>query len=209
MRIILAAIVVIIGANIGISAVNKVTQFQDARMTRLCESVSDHSYSEMCEDYRWVWQSTNLHTSTLLGVLFHGFSCILVISTKQTRLWSHSVPISPALSMHCAPLVTVRWSSPLVVVKPSSWSNMLVTWCSTDPAPSLSLLRASCSLISWAMSSCSTSAAHGHTSHTATAVKHTISLQLRATNLLFSITLREQQMSPALYSRLITLCAVL
>ena len=30
MRIALAAIVVIIGANIGISAVNKVTQFQDA-----------------------------------------------------------------------------------------------------------------------------------------------------------------------------------
>ena len=52
MRIALAAIVVIIGANIGISAINKVTQFQDARMTRLCESVSDYSYSEMCEDYR-------------------------------------------------------------------------------------------------------------------------------------------------------------
>ncbi len=52
MRLILVAIVVIVGANIGISAVNKVSQFQDARMTRLCESVPDYSYSDMCEDYR-------------------------------------------------------------------------------------------------------------------------------------------------------------
>jgi hypothetical protein len=51
-RLILVAIVVIVGANIGISAVNKVSQFQDARMTRLCESVPDYSYSDMCEDYR-------------------------------------------------------------------------------------------------------------------------------------------------------------
>tara|TARA_A200000159_G_C7335331_1_gene344846 strand:+ start:3920 stop:4081 length:162 start_codon:yes stop_codon:yes gene_type:complete len=53
MRLFLAAIVIVIGANIGISAVNKVTQFQDARMTRFCESVPvGDSYDEMCQDYR-------------------------------------------------------------------------------------------------------------------------------------------------------------
>ena len=39
MRIFLAAIVVIIGANIGITAINSFTKIQDAKLQRLCESV--------------------------------------------------------------------------------------------------------------------------------------------------------------------------
>ncbi len=53
MRLILVAIVVIVGANIGISAVNKVSQFQETKMTRFCQSVPvGASYDEMCKDYR-------------------------------------------------------------------------------------------------------------------------------------------------------------
>jgi len=52
-RLILVAIVVIVGANIGISAVNKVTQIQETKMTRFCQSVPvGASYDEMCKDYR-------------------------------------------------------------------------------------------------------------------------------------------------------------
>jgi len=52
-RLILVAIVVIVGANIGISAVNKVSQFQETKMTRFCQSVPvGASYDEMCKDYR-------------------------------------------------------------------------------------------------------------------------------------------------------------
>jgi|TARA_B100001094_G_C17912202_1_gene661763 hypothetical protein len=53
MRLILVAFVVIIGANIGISAVNSVSKMQDTKMTRLCQSVPvGASYDEMCRDYR-------------------------------------------------------------------------------------------------------------------------------------------------------------
>ncbi len=53
MRIILAAIVVIVGANIGISAINKVSQFQETKMTRFCQSVPvGASYDDICSDYR-------------------------------------------------------------------------------------------------------------------------------------------------------------
>lgn len=53
MRLILVAIVVIVGANIGISAVDTVTKMQDAKMTRFCESVPvGASYDETCRDYR-------------------------------------------------------------------------------------------------------------------------------------------------------------
>jgi hypothetical protein len=52
-RLILVAIVVIVGANIGISAVNKVSQFQETKMTRFCQSVPvGASYDEVCRDYR-------------------------------------------------------------------------------------------------------------------------------------------------------------
>ena len=37
MRIVLAAIVIIIGANIGIDAINSVSKMQDARMLKLCK----------------------------------------------------------------------------------------------------------------------------------------------------------------------------
>jgi len=37
MRIVLTAIVVIIGANIGISGINAITKMQDARMLKLCK----------------------------------------------------------------------------------------------------------------------------------------------------------------------------
>ena len=37
MRIVLTAIVIIIGANIGISSINAVTKMQDARMLKLCK----------------------------------------------------------------------------------------------------------------------------------------------------------------------------
>ena len=37
MRIFLAAVVIIIGANIGINAINSVSKMQDARMLKLCK----------------------------------------------------------------------------------------------------------------------------------------------------------------------------
>ena len=37
MRIVLAAIVIIIGANIGIDAINSVSKMQDVRMLKLCK----------------------------------------------------------------------------------------------------------------------------------------------------------------------------
>jgi len=37
MRIFLAAIVIIIGANIGINAINSVSKMQDAKLQRLCK----------------------------------------------------------------------------------------------------------------------------------------------------------------------------
>jgi hypothetical protein len=53
MRIFLAAIVVIIGANIGITAINSFTKIQDAKLQRLCESVPRGAgYDETCKDYR-------------------------------------------------------------------------------------------------------------------------------------------------------------
>ena len=53
MRIILTAIVIIIGANIGISGINAVSKMQDAKMTRFCQSVPvGASYDEMCKEFR-------------------------------------------------------------------------------------------------------------------------------------------------------------
>ena len=53
MRIFLAAIVVIIGANIGITAINSLTKIQDAKLQRLCQSVPiGAGYDETCKDYR-------------------------------------------------------------------------------------------------------------------------------------------------------------
>tara|TARA_B100000927_G_C16206953_1_gene365957 strand:- start:176 stop:337 length:162 start_codon:yes stop_codon:yes gene_type:complete len=53
MRIILAAIVLIIGANIGISAINSISKFQDAKLQRICESIPEGSgYDETCGQFR-------------------------------------------------------------------------------------------------------------------------------------------------------------
>ena len=53
MRLFLAAIVIIIGANIGINAVNQVSKIQDAKLERLCKVVPQGAgYDETCKDYR-------------------------------------------------------------------------------------------------------------------------------------------------------------
>ena len=53
MRIFVAAIVVIIGANIGITAINSVTKIQDAKLQRICKQLpTGASYDETCKDYR-------------------------------------------------------------------------------------------------------------------------------------------------------------
>jgi|TARA_B100000085_G_scaffold160610_1_gene146063 uncharacterized protein (DUF4213/DUF364 family) len=53
MRIFLAAIVVIIGANIGINAINAVSNIQDERQQRFCKQVPvGAGYDEMCREYR-------------------------------------------------------------------------------------------------------------------------------------------------------------
>ena len=53
MRIFLAAIVVIIGANIGINAINAVSNIQDERQQRLCKQLpAGAGYDEMCNKYR-------------------------------------------------------------------------------------------------------------------------------------------------------------
>ena len=44
MRIFLAAIVIIIGANIGVLAIDRVSEYQDAKMQRLCKI--DSSYCQ-------------------------------------------------------------------------------------------------------------------------------------------------------------------
>ena len=44
MRIFLAALVIIIGANIGLSAINNISNIQDAKMQRLCKI--DKSYCQ-------------------------------------------------------------------------------------------------------------------------------------------------------------------
>ena len=48
MRIFLAAIVIIIGANIGINAINSVSKMQDAKLQRLCEI--DPTIVSNCEE---------------------------------------------------------------------------------------------------------------------------------------------------------------
>ena len=53
MRLFLAALVILIGANIGITAINSFTKIQDAKLQRLCDSVPIGSgYDETCKDYR-------------------------------------------------------------------------------------------------------------------------------------------------------------
>ena len=53
MRFILLAVVVTFGTMIGVNAINNVSQMQDAKMTRFCQSVPiGASYDEMCKEFR-------------------------------------------------------------------------------------------------------------------------------------------------------------
>lgn len=53
MRIILLAVVVSFGTVIGVNAINNVSDMQDAKMTRFCQSVPiGASYDEMCREFR-------------------------------------------------------------------------------------------------------------------------------------------------------------
>ena len=53
MRFILVAVVISFGTVIGVNAINNVSEMQDAKMTRFCQSVPiGASYDEMCRDFR-------------------------------------------------------------------------------------------------------------------------------------------------------------
>ena len=53
MRFILVAVVISFGTVIGVNAINNVSDMQDAKMTRFCQSVPvGASYDEMCKDFR-------------------------------------------------------------------------------------------------------------------------------------------------------------
>ena len=53
MRFILVAVVISFGTMIGVNAINNVSQMQDAKMTRFCQSVPiGASYDEMCKEFR-------------------------------------------------------------------------------------------------------------------------------------------------------------
>ena len=53
MRLFLVALVVIIGANIGINAIRSISNIQDARTQRICKQLPiGASYDEMCKDFR-------------------------------------------------------------------------------------------------------------------------------------------------------------
>ena len=53
MRLILAGFVIAVGAVIGLSAINTVSQMQDAKLSRFCKQVPiGASYDEMCKDFR-------------------------------------------------------------------------------------------------------------------------------------------------------------
>ena len=53
MRFILVAVVIGFGTMIGVNAINNVSEMQDAKMTRFCQSVPiGASYDEMCKEFR-------------------------------------------------------------------------------------------------------------------------------------------------------------
>ena len=53
MRFILVAVVISFGTVIGVNAINNVSEKQDAKMTRFCQSVPiGASYDEMCKEFR-------------------------------------------------------------------------------------------------------------------------------------------------------------
>ena len=53
MRFIFVAVVISFGTVIGVNGINNVSEMQDAKMTRFCQSVPiGASYDEMCRDFR-------------------------------------------------------------------------------------------------------------------------------------------------------------
>ena len=53
MRFILVAVVISFGTVISVNAINNVSEMQDAKMTRFCQSVPiGASYDEMCKEFR-------------------------------------------------------------------------------------------------------------------------------------------------------------
>jgi len=53
MRFILVAVVISFGTVIVVNAINNVSEMQDAKMTRFCQSVPiGASYDEMCKEFR-------------------------------------------------------------------------------------------------------------------------------------------------------------
>ena len=53
MRFILVAVVISFGTVIGVNAINNVSEMQDAKLIRFCQSVPiGASYDEMCKEFR-------------------------------------------------------------------------------------------------------------------------------------------------------------
>ena len=53
MRFILGLVVISFGTMISVNAINNVSEMQDAKMTRFCQSVPiGASYDEMCKEFR-------------------------------------------------------------------------------------------------------------------------------------------------------------
>ena len=53
MKFILGLVVISFGTVIGVNAINNVSDMQDAKMTRFCQSVPvGASYDEMCKEFR-------------------------------------------------------------------------------------------------------------------------------------------------------------
>lgn len=52
MRIALAFLIIIVGANLGINAINAVSNMQDAKLSRFCKSIPrGASYDDICSPY--------------------------------------------------------------------------------------------------------------------------------------------------------------
>lgn len=52
MRIALAFLIIIVGANLGINAINAVSNMQDAKLSRFCQSIPrGASYDDICSPY--------------------------------------------------------------------------------------------------------------------------------------------------------------
>ena len=53
MRFILVAVMISFGTAIGVNAINNVSEMQDAKLMRFCQSVPiGASYDEMCKEFR-------------------------------------------------------------------------------------------------------------------------------------------------------------